>query len=72
MHRLRSECDWEDVRSIPELFLLSATVVRFLRSDPLLPAELVPDDWPSSELRSTYDRFERDHQRLLQQFLRRR
>lgn len=72
MDRLRSKCDWEDVRSIPELFLLSATVVRFLRSDPLLPAELVPHDWPISELRSTYDQFERDHQRLLQQFLRRR
>jgi len=72
MDRLRRECDWEDARSIPALFLLSATVVRFLRSDPLLPTELVPDDWPISELRDTYDRFERDHQQLLHQFLRRR
>ena len=70
MARCRADCDWDDVASIPELFLVSATIVRFLRSEPLLPLDLVPDDWPLAELRDTYDGFERDHQRLLQRFLR--
>jgi phenylacetic acid degradation operon negative regulatory protein len=70
MARCRDDIDWADVRSIPELFLLSATIVRFLRSEPLLPSDLTPDDWPITRLRDTYDRFERDHQLLLQQFLR--
>lgn len=70
MARCRDVCDWGDVRSIPELFLLSASIVRFLRGEPLLPSDLTPDDWPIAELRDTYDRFERDHQALLQRFLR--
>ncbi len=70
MHRCRSGYDWDDVASIPELFVVSARIVRFLRSDPLLPTELTPADWPIAEVRSRYDRFELDHQRLLQQFLR--
>jgi len=34
-----------------------ATVVRHLTHDPLLPAELLPDDWPGAALRETYDAF---------------
>lgn len=71
MARCRSTCDWDDPTSIPELFLVSASAVRFLRSDPLLPTELTPPEWPMREVRATYDDFERNHQRLLQQFLRR-
>jgi len=70
MARCRDDCDWGDVVSIPELFVVSANVVRFLRSDPLLPAALTPPEWPIAEVRATYDRFERDHQLLLQRFLR--
>ena len=70
MDRCRTRLDWNDVASIPDLFVVSARCVRFLRNDPQLPAALTPPDWPIVEVRNTYDRFERDHQRLLRQFLR--
>ena len=59
-------------KSIPSLFTTSATVVRFLRNEPLLPVEITPWTWRVDEVRATYDRFEADHQRLLQTFLRSR
>jgi phenylacetic acid degradation operon negative regulatory protein len=36
-------------------FELSASVLRHLQSDPLLPAELLPPHWPGASLRSAYD-----------------
>ncbi|MEV0188253.1 PaaX family transcriptional regulator C-terminal domain-containing protein [Kitasatospora purpeofusca] len=36
-------------------FTLVAAMVRHLQGDPLLPAELQPDDWPGDEMRATYD-----------------
>ena len=39
-------------------FLLSATVLRHLQADPLLPAELLPDDWPGPALRDAYESFD--------------
>ncbi len=36
-------------------FELSAAVLRHLQADPLLPAELLPADWPGALLRATYD-----------------
>jgi len=36
-------------------FELSAAVLRHLQADPLLPLELVPDDWPGARLRAAYD-----------------
>lgn len=66
----RAAADWDDPASIPGVFTTSAAVVRFLRNEPLLPAELTPPDWPVDRVRSDYDRFEADHQRLLQAFLR--
>ena len=33
-------------------FALSIAAVRHLQLDPLLPAELIPDDWPAPDLRS--------------------
>ena len=35
-------------------FELSATVLRHLQADPLLPPALLPDDWPGPTLRSVY------------------
>ena len=34
-----------------------ATIVRHLTHDPLLPADLLPADWPGAALRDTYDAF---------------
>lgn len=70
METHRAATDWDDPASIPPLFTLSAGIVRFLRLEPLLPGALTPDDWPIDELRTVYDGFEADHQRLLRAFLR--
>ncbi|GGX01673.1 PaaX family transcriptional regulator C-terminal domain-containing protein [Streptomyces lomondensis] len=37
-----------------------AAVVRHLLSDPVLPAELLPADWPGAELRAAYTRYQRE------------
>lgn len=67
---LRATLDWTDSGSIPEVFTTAAEVVRFLRSEPQLPARLAPDHWPMSRLRRAYDQFEHDHLLLLHSFLR--
>jgi phenylacetic acid degradation operon negative regulatory protein len=39
-------------------FAVSIAVVRHLQRDPLLPVELISDQWPGGTLRSTYRRFD--------------
>jgi phenylacetic acid degradation operon negative regulatory protein len=39
-------------------FVLSAAVLRHTQADPLLPADLLPPDWPGSALRAEYDRYD--------------
>jgi phenylacetic acid degradation operon negative regulatory protein len=46
-------------------FALSISVVRHLQLDPLLPAALLPEDWPANELRSTYRRFDNAFKRRM-------
>ena len=46
-------------------FALSIAVVRHLQLDPLLPVELLPDDWPGDDLRSTYRAFDNAFKRQL-------
>jgi phenylacetic acid degradation operon negative regulatory protein len=46
-------------------FLLSASVLRHLQSDPLLPPELLPARWPGASLRSGYDEWNQRYRRLL-------
>jgi len=41
-----------------DAFVLSAAVLRHLLADPLLPDELVPEDWPGPALRSAYEAFD--------------
>jgi phenylacetic acid degradation operon negative regulatory protein len=36
-------------------FELSAAVLRHLQSDPLLPTELLPAEWPGARMRNVYD-----------------
>ncbi len=67
---LAASTDWNDERSIPGVFTASATVLRFLRNEPLLPSLLTPSGWPVDELRVRYGEFERTHQALLRSFLR--
>jgi phenylacetic acid degradation operon negative regulatory protein len=39
-------------------FELSASVLRHLQADPLLPDELLPARWPGAPLRAEYDRWD--------------
>lgn len=68
--RLRSSTDLGRSAAIPGTFTLAAAIVRFLRSDPLLPPPLTPDDWPLDVLRRRYDDLETDLQTALRDFLR--
>lgn len=51
-----------------EEFLLSTRVIRHLQADPVLPAELLPADWPGPELRRRYADFETDFAARLRSF----
>ena len=42
---------------VPGRFLAAAAIVRHLLTDPVLPAELLPDDWPGADLRRAYTDF---------------
>jgi phenylacetic acid degradation operon negative regulatory protein len=46
-------------------FELSATVLRHLQADPLLPDALLPRDWPGPALRRTYDHWDRRYREVL-------
>lgn len=42
---------------IPGRFVVAAAMVRHLLTDPMLPAELLPADWPGTRLRAAYHDF---------------
>jgi phenylacetic acid degradation operon negative regulatory protein len=46
------------VADLPYQFTLSIAAVRHLQADPLLPAALLPEDWPAETLRTTYRTFD--------------
>jgi phenylacetic acid degradation operon negative regulatory protein len=46
-----------DAADIPERFMVAAAIVRHLLTDPMLPDELLPDDWPGAPLRGVYHDF---------------
>jgi phenylacetic acid degradation operon negative regulatory protein len=46
-------------------FVIAAAVVRHLQRDPLLPASLLPSDWPGEQLRSAYAGYVADLGRFL-------
>ena len=52
-------------------FELSAAVLRHLQADPLLPAELLPADWPGASLRATYDHWDARYRATLRDWSRR-
>jgi phenylacetic acid degradation operon negative regulatory protein len=58
-----------DAAVLPDTFMVSVAVVRYLLADPQLPIELVGGDWPADGLRPTYDELERAHGRVLSAFL---
>jgi phenylacetic acid degradation operon negative regulatory protein len=58
-----------DPRVLPETFMTSVAVVRFLLGEPLLPPSLVGKDWPADALRRAYDALEDAHMGLMRSFL---
>jgi phenylacetic acid degradation operon negative regulatory protein len=48
-----------DRRVLADAFLVSATTLRHLASDPLLPDALMPARWPGTALRADYARFDK-------------
>jgi phenylacetic acid degradation operon negative regulatory protein len=42
---------------VPGRFISAAAIVRHLLTDPVLPAELLPEDWPGDALRTAYTNF---------------
>lgn len=57
--RSRPALDADDRTALPDAFVLSATVLRHLQADPLLPAALLPADWPGTDLRRHYETWNR-------------
>ena len=55
--RQRSAIDDDDIAQFPQTFMVSAAAVRFLRTEPQLPAALAPSSWTANELRPLYDEF---------------
>jgi len=51
-------------------FELSAAVLRHLQADPLLPPEILPDDWPGAPLRATYDEWDARYRTTLREWSR--
>jgi phenylacetic acid degradation operon negative regulatory protein len=52
-------------------FALSVAVVRHLQLDPLLPVQLIGDNWPGHTLRGTYRRFDHAFKRRMNSTFRR-
>jgi phenylacetic acid degradation operon negative regulatory protein len=46
-------------------FIAAAAILRHLLSDPLLPAGVLPADWPGADLRRCYEAFREDIRALL-------
>jgi phenylacetic acid degradation operon negative regulatory protein len=44
---------------VAEAFVAGAAALRHIGGDPLLPAQLLPPEWPGCALRSEYTRYQR-------------
>ena len=54
-HRLLREMT--AATDVPDRFIVAAAMVRHLLADPVLPAGLLPADWPADRLRAAYAEF---------------
>jgi phenylacetic acid degradation operon negative regulatory protein len=54
-----------DEGSLAAGFERDAEVLRHLQRDPLLPAELLPREWPGDALRAAYETFDAEYRALL-------
>jgi phenylacetic acid degradation operon negative regulatory protein len=49
--------DMAGAADVPERFVTAAAVMRHILTDPVLPEELLPEDWPGMRLRAAYNDF---------------
>jgi phenylacetic acid degradation operon negative regulatory protein len=49
--------EMDSAADVPARFVAAAAMVRHLLTDPVLPGELLPDDWPGTTLRRAYTDF---------------
>jgi len=49
----------DEATDLASTFILAAAVLRLFLADPLLPSELLPDDWPGARLRTRYEDFDK-------------
>jgi phenylacetic acid degradation operon negative regulatory protein len=49
--------DMAGAADVPERFVTAAAMVRHILTDPVLPDELLPEDWPGMRLRAAYNDF---------------
>lgn len=55
---LQARLDRGDSEALALGFVVAAATLRHLQADPLLPAELLPGDWPGDDLRADQERFD--------------
>jgi phenylacetic acid degradation operon negative regulatory protein len=63
------EAALDEASDLPSTFILAAAVLRHFLADPLLPAELLPADWPGPRLRTRYEEFDDRFQKVLRAHL---
>jgi phenylacetic acid degradation operon negative regulatory protein len=68
LDELVGRLDDGDTGALAPGFVLSADVLRHFQADPLLPDELLPNDWPGPSLRQHYDRYDRSFRVLLRRW----
>jgi phenylacetic acid degradation operon negative regulatory protein len=49
--------DMSSAADVPARFVFAAAIVRHLLTDPVLPDDLLPTDWPGTRLRAVYNDF---------------
>ncbi|MCH7670158.1 MAG: PaaX domain-containing protein, C- domain protein [Acidobacteria bacterium] len=59
----------DDAAELRDRFMLSAAINRHLRADPLLPAALLPEDWPGEALRAEFECFYTDFTTTIRTYL---
>ena len=63
--RRLAETGADDPAQLAPGFVLSASVLRHLQTDPLLPPELLPASWPGPELRHVYRQWDDRYRQVL-------
>ncbi len=68
MATIQRRLDRDDRSVLVPGFELAAAVLRHFVADPLLPAELVPEDWPADALRETHAAYDVAYRQVLKDF----